>query len=71
MSGVMSAIIKSAPGPENVVLSDVPEPVAAAGQARIRVLATGICGTDIHVAHDEYPCEPPVVMGHELSLIHI
>jgi L-iditol 2-dehydrogenase len=34
--------------------------------AIVRVLATGICGTDVHIAHDEYACEPPVVMGHEI-----
>lgn len=66
MSVFMSAVVKSAPGSENVVLRDVPEPVAGPGQARVRVLAAGICGTDIHVARDEYACEPPVVMGHEI-----
>ncbi|MDN5798138.1 MAG: alcohol dehydrogenase catalytic domain-containing protein [Intrasporangium sp.] len=35
--------------------------------ARVRVAATGICGTDLHIARDEYACEPPVVMGHEVS----
>jgi L-iditol 2-dehydrogenase len=66
MSGLMSAIVKSGAGADNVVLREVPEPAAGPGQARVRVLATGICGTDIHVAHDEYACEPPVVMGHEI-----
>lgn len=62
----MLAVVKAGPGSENVVLRQVPEPAAAAGQARIRVLATGICGTDVHVAHDEYAHEAPVVMGHEV-----
>lgn len=66
MSALMSAVVKTAPGSENVVLQEVPEPAPASGHARVRVLATGICGTDIHVARDEYACEPPVVMGHEI-----
>jgi L-iditol 2-dehydrogenase len=65
-TGTMPAIVKSGPGPDLVVLEHVAEPVASAGFARVKVTATGICGTDIHVAHDEYPCEPPVVMGHEI-----
>ncbi len=62
----MIAIVKAGTGPENVVLQEVPEPVAEPGFARVRVVATGICGTDIHVAHDEYKYEAPVVMGHEI-----
>ncbi|MCU1410812.1 MAG: Zn-dependent alcohol dehydrogenase [Rhodoglobus sp.] len=62
----MTAIVKAGPGPENVVLRQVEEPTAAPGFARVRVIATGICGTDIHVAHDEYKYEAPVVMGHEI-----
>jgi L-iditol 2-dehydrogenase len=64
--GHMLAIVKAGPGPENVGLQAVEEPVALPGYARVRVVATGICGTDVHVAHDEYACEPPVVMGHEI-----
>ncbi|HEU0205910.1 MAG TPA: alcohol dehydrogenase catalytic domain-containing protein [Pseudolysinimonas sp.] len=64
--GPMPAIVKSGPGVESVSLRRIAEPIARPGFARIRVLATGICGTDIHVAHDEYASEPPVVMGHEI-----
>jgi L-iditol 2-dehydrogenase len=31
------------------------------------VRAAGICGTDLHIFHDEYPTQPPVVLGHELA----
>jgi L-iditol 2-dehydrogenase len=65
-TSTMPAIVKVGLGPENVVLQRVPVPVAQAGFARVRVVATGICGTDIHVAHDEYKYEAPVVMGHEI-----
>ncbi|TQO22341.1 L-iditol 2-dehydrogenase [Paramicrobacterium agarici] len=62
----MSAVMKTAPGEAGVGLgeTDVPEPQA--GFARIRVIATGVCGTDLHIARDEYGYEAPVVMGHEI-----
>jgi L-iditol 2-dehydrogenase len=31
------------------------------------VRAAGICGTDLHIYHDEFPTQPPVVLGHELA----
>jgi L-iditol 2-dehydrogenase len=62
----MLAVVKAGPGSENVRLESVPQPTAEAGMARVRVLATGICGTDIHIAHDEYAHDAPVVMGHEI-----
>jgi propanol-preferring alcohol dehydrogenase len=38
-----------------------------AGQIRVRVEATGLCHTDIHAAHGDWPVkpEPPFVPGHE------
>ncbi len=62
----MSAVLKTARGEAGVELAevDVPEPVP--GFARLRVIATGVCGTDIHIARDEYGYDAPVVMGHEI-----
>lgn len=37
------------------------------GSATIEVIATGICGTDLHIADDEFPSNPPVTMGHEVT----
>lgn len=62
----MLAVVKAGTGRENVRLEEVSVPATPAGFARLRVIATGICGTDIHVARDEYGAEPPVVMGHEI-----
>ncbi|MGM7668203.1 alcohol dehydrogenase catalytic domain-containing protein [Microbacterium sp. A93] len=62
----MPAVIKRGPGVEGIELGEVDVPIAGAGQVVIDVLATGICGTDVHVAHDEYDHERPVVMGHEV-----
>lgn len=62
----MLAVVKLREGAGGVEVRRVPVPTPTAGFARVRVIATGICGTDVHVAHDEYACEPPVVMGHEI-----
>jgi L-iditol 2-dehydrogenase len=62
----MLAAVKTGPGDENVRVLSVPVPAVAEGLAKIRVVATGICGTDVHVARNEYAHEAPVVMGHEI-----
>jgi L-iditol 2-dehydrogenase len=31
----------------------------------VRVEACGVCGTDRHLLHGEFPCTPPVTLGHE------
>lgn len=63
----MSAVVKHSAGPEGVSVTEVAVPEVLPGLARVRVAATGICGTDVHVAHDEYGYEAPVVMGHEIT----
>lgn len=65
-AAVMPAVIKRAEGVSGIEIGEVPVPVAAPGEAVLEVLATGICGTDVHIAHDEFPYAPPVVMGHEV-----
>ena len=63
----MEAVVKHSRGEGNVDLLDMPEPEAIAGHVVIAVEAAGICGTDIHIYHDEYPTDPPVILGHELA----
>jgi L-iditol 2-dehydrogenase len=63
----MKALMKVAPGPGNMEIRDIPEPVAGPGQVVLEVVATGICGTDIHIERGEYTSVPPVVLGHEVS----
>jgi len=46
-------------------LRDVPAVKPAAGQVVIRVQASGMCGTDLHVHHGVFPLKPPFVAGHE------
>lgn len=65
----MQALMKGAPGPGHVGLAEIPEPHPAAGQVRIVVQAAGICGSDLHIMHDDIKLlvRPPVVMGHEFA----
>lgn len=47
------------------VLRDVETPKAAPGQVLIKIEASGMCGTDMHVHHGYLPVKPPIVAGHE------
>jgi L-iditol 2-dehydrogenase len=62
----MQAVVKTGPGLAGIEIREVPLPIAGPGQAVVEIIATGICGTDVHLAHDEYPYEPPVILGHEI-----
>lgn len=64
-------------GRRDLRLEDVPEPVARAGEVKLRVLYNGICGSDLHeyyegpitTRRDPHPLTGitnPVILGHEL-----
>lgn len=63
----MKAVMKLAAGVGQVGLADIPEPTPGPGEALIAVRAAGICGTDLHIYHDEFKTSPPVVLGHEVA----
>ncbi len=65
----MKALVKYQRGPGNMEIRDVPEPAPAKGEVKIEVSATGICGSDLHIYHDDavVPISPPVITGHEFS----
>ena len=63
----MHSVAKLARGEGNVGLREVAEPQPGPGQVLMAVRAAGICGTDLHIYHDEYPTQPPVTLGHELA----
>lgn len=64
----MRALLKPGPVP-GLELTEVPDPVAGPGDVTVRVLTTGICGTDLHILHwDAWAArtlDPPVIPGHE------
>ncbi len=61
------ALGKLAPGVGNIGLRQQTVPSPRPGQVIVEVLATGICGTDLHIEDDEFPYEAPVTMGHEVT----
>jgi len=63
----MQGLVKYARGMDCAELREIPEPKVLPGHVIIEVAACGICGTDLHILADEYPCRPPVVLGHEFS----
>ena len=58
------AVTFQAPGEVRVEERPDPEP-AAADDAVVRVEATGICGSDLHIYHGRVAIEPGFVIGHE------
>lgn len=63
----MKALVKYNSGDGFVELREVPEPKISKDEVLIKVKACGICGTDIHILHDEFKNYPPVIIGHEFS----
>jgi 2-desacetyl-2-hydroxyethyl bacteriochlorophyllide A dehydrogenase len=60
----MRAVTFQAPG--EVRVDDVPEPeLLAADDAIIRIEATGVCGSDLHIYHGRVKIEPGFTIGHE------
>lgn len=59
--------MKMGPGLDNIKLEEIQPPEIGADDIKVKVHATGICGTDLHILKDEYPADYPVVMGHEYS----
>ena len=68
MSKTMPALVK-ATGAAGITLEDVAIPECGRDQVRIRILKTGICGTDVHIyAWDDWArrrVHPPFIVGHE------
>jgi L-iditol 2-dehydrogenase len=51
----------------SLVIREVGEPTAQAGELLVRVEACGVCGTDRHIFHGEYPAALPMTPGHEFA----
>ncbi len=61
----MKGVVKYALGMDGVDLRELPEPVPKEGECKVKVLAAGVCGSDIHALQDERSVTMPVVLGHE------
>lgn len=64
----MQRVVLEAPG--RLTLRDGPEPTPPGpGEALVRVLRVGICGTDLHAYRgDQAFMRYPIVLGHELAV---
>jgi L-iditol 2-dehydrogenase len=64
---LMKALVKTQKGDGFIEIRDMPEPQPGPNEVKIEIAACGVCGTDIHVRHDEFPYWPPVILGHEFT----
>src|SRR5262249_50854024 len=60
-----AAVVRSFKEP--LVIEERPIPEPGPGQIRVRIETSGVCHTDIHAAHGDWPVKPtlPLVPGHE------
>ena len=61
----METIVIQKPREISLIEREIPEP--GPGEVLIKVMASGICGTDIHIFNGEYLGAYPVIPGHEFS----
>lgn len=61
----MKAVVIPEPGACRCV--DAETPIPARDEVLIRVMASGICGTDVHIYRGEYMGDYPIIPGHEFS----
>lgn len=59
----MRAVVYSAP--QEFSVREVPTPEAGPGQVRVRVIQTGVCGTDLHLYEGRFLAVFPLTPGHE------
>jgi alcohol dehydrogenase, propanol-preferring len=50
-----------------LTIEDVPKPKAESGEVVVKIETCGLCHSDIHAAHGDWPFKPrlPLIPGHE------
>lgn len=66
MTGWVRAAVLERVG-EPIVVRDLELAAPRAGEVRVRMLASGVCHSDLHVRDGEWDRPTPIVMGHEGS----
>lgn len=66
MEKTMKAAVVRAFG-QALVVEDVARPHPGRGQVLVKIAACGVCHTDLHAAHGDWPIKPslPLIPGHE------
>lgn len=60
----MRAVVYDAP--RSFEVKEVPTPEPRAGQVRVKVIQTGVCGTDLHLHEGQFMAVYPMIPGHEM-----
>src|SRR4051812_48156585 len=63
IGGEMQAVRLESIG--TLVHADVARPRPGPDELLVRIEAAGVCGSDRHFYHGDFPCSPPVTLGHE------
>ena len=65
MSAMKAAVVEGFG--QELVVGDNPIPEPGPGQALVKLIASGVCHTDLHAAHGDWPVKPkvPLIPGHE------
>lgn len=64
---MMAAVVRQFGQP--LVIENVPVPVPGPGELLVKVIACGVCHTDLHAADGDWPVKPspPFIPGHEVA----
>lgn len=60
----MKAVVYDAP--RSFTVREVPTPEPGPREVRVRVIQTGVCGTDLHLHEGEFLAAYPMIPGHEI-----
>src|SRR5665648_40833 len=61
----MKAIVKYMDGKDGWEIRDVPRNNPKDCEVEIQIKAAGICGSEMHLYHDNHAYKAPVIVGHE------
>lgn len=61
---MLAAVITN---PRKLEIQEVKTPEVGAGQVRIKVESTGVCGTDLHLFDGHFHARFPLIPGHEIA----
>ncbi|MGC0363476.1 D-arabinitol dehydrogenase (NADP+) [Rhodococcus sp. 27YEA15] len=65
MNNTMTAVVYDEPG--TFEIREIPVPTPGPGEVLVKVLAAGVCGTDLHLHAGEFGPTYPLIPGHEIA----
>lgn len=69
MQELQPAVVNFSPQPHSVELREIPIPAIGPDDCLLKVVAVGVCGSDLHqwTAEHSWPVNYPVTLGHEFA----